>query len=131
MRESLSRPRSAGYMSPYRLAQLLLVDLADARSREAVDEQDFLRNSVFRDDALVGEDLQMGLDVGVARRPFASDASLTTSAIGRSPHFSSFTPITAASATPAHCVIRSSICSDDTHSPPVLITSLMRSVIWT
>src|SRR6266481_6498032 len=56
---------------------------------------------------------------------------LTTSASGRSPHRSSLTPITAASATPAHCEIRSSICSDDTHSPPVLITSLIRSVMCT
>src|SRR5258708_3831985 len=63
--------------------------------------------------------------------PSVSDACLTTRASGRSPHLSSLTPITAASATPAHCEIRSSICSDDTHSPPVLITSLIRSVIWT
>src|SRR6267154_6114902 len=63
--------------------------------------------------------------------PFASDARLTTSASGRSPHLSSLTPMTAASATPAHCEIRSSICNDETHSPPVLITSLIRSVIWT
>src|SRR5215469_14790231 len=61
--------------------------------------------------------------------PLALLGSLTTNAIGRSPQRSSFTPITAASATPEHCVIRSSICNDDTHSPPVLITSLMRSVI--
>src|ERR1700676_1823437 len=63
--------------------------------------------------------------------PFASDARLTTSASGRSPHLSSLTPMTAASATPAHCEIRSSICNDETHSPPVLITSLIRSVMWT
>src|SRR3984893_16154246 len=63
--------------------------------------------------------------------PFAPDARLTTSASGRSPHLSSLTPITAASATPAHCEIRSSICKDETHSPPVLITSLIRSVMCT
>src|SRR5258705_1437087 len=66
----------------------------------------------------------------VSLMPLAS-ARLTTSASGRSPHLSSLTPMTAASATPAHCEIRSSICSDDTHSPPVLITSLIRSVMWT
>src|SRR6266850_5463938 len=63
--------------------------------------------------------------------PSVSDACLTTSASGRSPHLSSLTPMTAASATPAHCEIRSSICNDETHSPPVLITSLIRSVMWT
>src|SRR6266702_5729897 len=63
--------------------------------------------------------------------PFASDTRLTTSASGRSPHLSSLTPMTAACATPAHCEIRSSICNDETHSPPVLITSLIRSVMWT
>src|ERR1700682_3884436 len=63
--------------------------------------------------------------------PFASDTRLTTSASGRSPHLSSLTPMTAASATPAHREIRSSICNDETHSPPVLITSLIRSVMCT
>ena len=53
------------------------------------------------------------------------------SASGRSPHLSSLTPMTAASATPAHCEIRSSICNDETHSPPVLITSLIRSAMCT
>src|SRR5271165_4632321 len=55
--------------------------------------------------------------------------STTTTASGRSVHFGSGTPITAASTTPGCFRIRSSKSSDDTHSPPVLITSLMRSVI--
>src|SRR5712671_1410381 len=69
--------------------------------------------------------------ISASLTPIASDARLTTSASGRSPHLSSLTPMTAASATPAHCEIRSSICKDDTHSPPVLITSLIRSVMCT
>src|SRR5712672_1476792 len=69
--------------------------------------------------------------IAASLTPFASDARLTTSASGRSPHFSSLTPMTAASATPAHCEIKSSIWSDETHSPPVLITSLIRSVMCT
>ena len=43
-------------------AQFLLVDLADARLGDAVDEHDLLRNAVFRDDALVGEHFEMVLD---------------------------------------------------------------------
>src|SRR5450631_791088 len=46
--------------------QLLLVDLADARLGNAVDEDDLLRDAVFRDDALVGENFEMVLDGGVA-----------------------------------------------------------------
>src|ERR1700675_4441185 len=69
--------------------------------------------------------------IAASLTPFAPDARLTTSASGRSPHLSSLTPMTAASETPAHCEIRSSICNDDTHSPPVLITSLIRSVMCT
>src|ERR1700737_1931308 len=37
--------------APVPLAQFLLVDLADTRLGNVVDEQDLLRNSVFRDDA--------------------------------------------------------------------------------
>src|SRR6266700_5807328 len=48
------------------LAELLLVDLADACLGNAVDEQNLLRNSVFRDNAFVGEHLEVVLDSGVA-----------------------------------------------------------------
>jgi hypothetical protein len=51
----------------------------------------------------------------------------TMSASGRSPQRRSLTPITAHSATPTLRAIRSSSWSDETHSPPVLMTSLMRS----
>src|SRR5215471_17233996 len=47
------------------LAQLLLVDLADAGLGEFFDEKDFLRDAVFRNDALVGKDFQMRLNLGV------------------------------------------------------------------
>src|SRR4029077_6519095 len=47
------------------LTQLLLVDLTDAGSGEFFDEKDFLRDAVLRNDALVGEDFQMRLDLGV------------------------------------------------------------------
>jgi hypothetical protein len=46
--------------------------------------------------------------------------SRTISASGRSPHRTSWTPITAHSVTPAMRVIRSSSWSDETHSPPRL-----------
>ena len=57
-------------------------------------------------------------------------ALATTNATGRSPHLSSGTPTTAASATPGTRRIRSSMSSEDTHSPPVFTTSLMRSTIF-
>ena len=49
-------------------------------------------------------------------------------ASGRSPHFSSGTPITAASATAGWAISAFSSSIDEIHSPPDLITSLARSV---
>src|SRR5258708_14282563 len=48
------------------LAQLLLVDLADARFWNAGDEQDLLGNSVFGNDALVGKHLVVRLHTQVS-----------------------------------------------------------------
>src|SRR5208337_5285916 len=47
-------------------AELFLVDLADARSRETVDEDDLVGNAEFRDDAAFGEDFEVLLDLGFA-----------------------------------------------------------------
>src|SRR5450756_1829627 len=55
----------------------------------------------------------------------------TTSAMGRSPHFSSATPITATSLTEGCWLTMSSSSSEEIHSPPVLMTSLIRSEICT
>ena len=55
----------------------------------------------------------------------------TTQASGRSSHLSSGTPMTAASATPGWPISVFSRSTDDTHSPPDLITSLARSLIIT
>src|SRR5215467_3546691 len=63
--EPTSTPGRPPLHSAVFLAQLLLVDLADAGLSEFFDEKDFLRDSVFRNDALVGEDLQMRLDIRV------------------------------------------------------------------
>ena len=52
----------------------------------------------------------------------------TTHAIGRSLHFSSGIPITAASSTAGCAMSAVSSSIEDTHSPPDLITSLVRSV---
>ena len=59
----------------------------------------------------------------------ASPARATTQASGRSTHFSSGRAITAASATFGCCASRSSSSTDEIHSPPDLITSLVRSRI--
>src|SRR5258708_5356603 len=53
----------------------------------------------------------------------------TTMASGRSPHFASSTPITATSATRGCWPMMSSSSREETASPPVLIRSLIRSVI--
>ena len=53
----------------------------------------------------------------------------TTSALIVSPHFSSGTPITAASATPGCWKRQSSTSMDETFSPPVMMTSFFRSLI--
>src|SRR5215470_10770599 len=60
-----STPGRASLHGTVFLAQLLLVDLADAGLSEFFDEKDFLRDAVFRNDALVGEDFQMRLNLGV------------------------------------------------------------------
>src|SRR5271156_5968117 len=58
-----NKPTSAPDRAPLNgavfLAQFLLVDLADAGPGELFDEKDFLRDAIFRNDALVGEDFQM------------------------------------------------------------------------
>ncbi len=61
----------------------------------------------------------------VAVAPSAS----TTSALIVSPHFSSGTPITATSATAGWLNRQSSTSIDETFSPPVMITSFLRSLI--
>src|SRR5262245_65633550 len=50
------------------LAQRLLVDLTDARFRDRLHEEDLVRYAVFRDYALVGIGLHMGLDIFFGRR---------------------------------------------------------------
>src|SRR5262249_49941084 len=55
----------------------------------------------------------------------------TTRASGRSPQRLSGTPMTATSATAGCRDIRFSSSSDETHSPPLLMTSFRRSVICT
>src|SRR5258708_5075277 len=55
-------------------------------------------------------------------------ARSTTMASGRSPHFASSMPITATSATFGCWPMMASSSREETHSPPVLITSLIRSV---
>ena len=54
----------------------------------------------------------------------------TTQASGRSVHFSSGMPITAASTTSGLPTSRFSSSTEEIHSPPDLITSLSRSEIW-
>ncbi len=53
----------------------------------------------------------------------------TTSAMTISPHFSSGTPMTATSATAGCENSASSTSIDDTFSPPVMMTSFLRSEI--
>ena len=60
-----------------------------------------------------------------------ASGSSTTSAVTISPHFSSGMPMTATSVT-ASCDIRvSSTSIDETFSPPVMMTSFLRSAIET
>ncbi len=56
---------------------------------------------------------------------------VTTSAVTSSPHFSSGMPITATSVTSGCWKIASSTSIDDTFSPPVMMTSFLRSEIVT
>ena len=57
----------------------------------------------------------------------SAPARTTTSALMASPHLSSGTPMTATSAT-AECLYRQSSTSiEDTFSPPVMMTSFLRS----
>ncbi len=66
-----------------------------------------------------------------ARRPSPSRPPCsTTAASGRSAHFSSGTAITAASATAGCAMSAFSSSTDEIHSPPDLITSFERSLIW-
>jgi hypothetical protein len=97
-----------------RFTQKLLVDLADARLCQAVDELDLLGDSVFRDYTSRRERLQVRFDIGFLTITNVV-AVLGDKRKGRSPHFSSGIPITA-SFTPGHCSISSSICSDDPFS---------------
>ena len=56
-------------------------------------------------------------------------SAFTTSALIVSPHFSSGTPITATSATAGWEKSASSTSIEETFSPPVMITSFLRSGI--
>src|SRR5207302_11022431 len=63
--------------------------------------------------------------------PVAAAPSLsTTAASGRSSHFTSGIAITAASATAGCAISAFSSSTDEIHSPPDLITSFERSLIW-
>src|SRR5882724_7622100 len=124
-----SRLHSDRHMFPYRSRSSFLLILPTLVLGMPSTKMIFSGMPYFEMMPLSANPLRWSL-MAVSLTPSVS-ARLTTSASGRSPHLSSLTPITAASATPAHCEIRCSICSDDTHSPPVLITSLIRSVIWT
>ncbi len=53
----------------------------------------------------------------------------TTSALTVSPHFSSGTPMTATSVTSGCAASASSTAIEDTFSPPLMITSFLRSEI--
>src|SRR5580704_1298619 len=125
-----SHLRSNSYMLPYRSRSSFLLILPTLVLGMLSTNRIFSGIPYFEMMPLSANTLRWFL-MTASLRPFASDARLTTSPSGRSPHLSSLTPMTAASATPAHCEIRSSICSDETHSPPVLMTSLIRSVMWT
>ena len=57
----------------------------------------------------------------------SSPSSSTTQASGRSDHFSSGMPMTAASATFGWAMIAFSSSTDEIHSPPDLTRSLVRS----
>src|SRR6266403_1109938 len=119
---------SESYMFPYRSRSSFLLILPTLVLGMPSMKRIFSGMPYFEMMPLSANTLRWSL-MTVSLTLFVSDACLTTSASGRSPHLSSLTPMTAASATPAHCEIRSSICSDETHSPPVLITSLIRSVM--
>src|SRR3984893_1334436 len=125
-----SRLHSDSYMFPYRSRSSFLLILPTLVLGISSMKRILSGMPYFEMMPLSANTLRWSL-MAVSLTPLVSDACLTTSASGRSPHLSSLTPMTAASATPAHCEIRSSICSDETHSPPVLITSFMRSVMWT
>src|ERR1700722_17424561 len=122
--------RSNSYVSPYRSRSSFLLTLPTLVRGMLSMNRIFAGIPYFEMMSLSANTLKLSF-ITASLIPLASESFLTTSASGRSPHRSSLTPMTAASATPAHCEIRSSICSDETHSPPVLITSLMRSVMWT
>ena len=66
-----------------------------------------------------------------ARSSMVAPGASTTSAFTVSPHFSSGTPMTAASATSGCEHSASSTSIDDTFSPPLMITSFFRSEIDT
>ena len=56
-----------------------------------------------------------------------SPSATTTSAVTISPHLSSGTPMTATSATAGWLKTASSTSIEETFSPPVMITSFLRS----
>src|SRR6185312_2720055 len=65
-----------------------------------------------------------------ASASFAAPSFSTTQASGRSSQVGSGTPITAASTTSGCPMILFSRSTDEIHSPPDLMTSFARSVIW-
>ena len=105
------------------LAQRRLAELADARLRDLGDELDPLGQPPLRE-ARREELAQL---VGGRRR--AVLAARPPRAAARA-HFSSGIAITAASATAGCAMSAFSSSTDEIHSPPDLITSFERSLIW-
>src|SRR5579859_1210840 len=110
------------------LAQKFLVEFADTRFVERVGEPHADRNCPARDDPPVHVALNVAHDLLFGGLSCGSRFG-TTTATARSPQRSSGTAMTAASLTPGHSRRMSSSWSDEIHSPPDLITSLIRSVI--
>ncbi len=101
-------------------AQALLVELADTGLRDLVDDRPVLRQLPLGD--LVGQELSQR----IRRRVRASRSTTATS--GRSSHLGSGTPMTAASMTSGCPMTAFSRSTDEIHSPPDLMMSLVRSV---
>jgi hypothetical protein len=103
------------------LAQLELLQLAGGGAGELVAELDRGRALVVGEAlAAVGDELGLGSCVSRAS---------TTRALTVSPHFSSGTPMTATSATSGWEKRASSTSIDETFSPPLMMTSFLRSEI--
>ena len=106
----------------------LLVEFPDARLRQGFDEDNPIRDAVAGNSALFDKALKMGPDLLFAD---LLAGLCNQEPERRSIHFGSGMLITAASATPGCLRIKSSICSEEIHSQPLLIMSFRRSVILT